>query len=52
MRLLTNISIITGAGSSIGIATALSWAREGAEIAVFDPNVTLPVDGGLLAYRI
>jgi len=38
MRLVDKVSIITGAGSGIGRATALKFAREGAKVAVCDIN--------------
>ena len=38
MRLVDKVSIITGAGSGIGHATALKFAREGAKVAVCDIN--------------
>ena len=38
MRLLDNVAIITGAGSGIGHATAVKFAREGAKVAVCDIN--------------
>jgi NAD(P)-dependent dehydrogenase (short-subunit alcohol dehydrogenase family) len=38
MRLANKISIITGAGSGIGRATALACAREGAALVIFDLN--------------
>ncbi len=38
MRLLNKIGIVTGAGSGIGKATALTCAREGADVVVFDLN--------------
>jgi 3-oxoacyl-[acyl-carrier protein] reductase len=36
MRLVDKVSIITGAGSGIGHATAIKFAREGAKVAVCD----------------
>ena len=39
MRLVDKVSIITGAGSGIGHATAVKFAREGAKVAVCDINV-------------
>jgi 3-oxoacyl-[acyl-carrier protein] reductase len=38
MRLMDKVSIITGAGSGIGHATAVKFAREGAKVAVCDIN--------------
>jgi 3-oxoacyl-[acyl-carrier protein] reductase len=38
MRLADKVAIITGAGSGIGEATALKFAREGAKVAVCDIN--------------
>lgn len=38
MRLVDKVSIITGAGSGIGHATALKFAKEGARVAVCDIN--------------
>src|SRR5512135_1355952 len=38
MRLMEKVSIITGAGSGIGHATALKFATEGAKVAVCDIN--------------
>jgi 3-oxoacyl-[acyl-carrier protein] reductase len=38
MRLIDKVSIITGAGSGIGHATAAKFAREGAKVAVCDIN--------------
>jgi 3-oxoacyl-[acyl-carrier protein] reductase len=38
MRLVDKVSIITGAGSGIGQATAAKFAREGARVAVCDVN--------------
>jgi 3-oxoacyl-[acyl-carrier protein] reductase len=38
MRLVDKVSIITGAGSGIGQATAAKFAREGAKVAVCDIN--------------
>src|SRR5512147_522849 len=38
MRLVDKVSIITGAGSGIGHATAVKFAREGAKVAVCDIN--------------
>ena len=38
MRLKDKISLITGAGSGIGAATARTFAREGAAVAVVDLN--------------
>ena len=38
MRLVDKVSIITGAGSGIGHATATKFAREGAKVAVCDIN--------------
>jgi 3-oxoacyl-[acyl-carrier protein] reductase len=38
MRLVDKVSIITGAGSGIGHATAAKFAREGAKVAVCDIN--------------
>ena len=42
MRLKDNVSLITGAGSGIGAATAKTFAREGASVVVVDLNE----DGG------
>jgi 3-oxoacyl-[acyl-carrier protein] reductase len=39
MRLKDKVAIITGAGSGIGEATAVKFAREGARVAVCDINV-------------
>src|SRR5436853_7859467 len=38
MRLVDKVSIITGAGSGIGHATAVKFAKEGAKVAVCDIN--------------
>jgi len=38
MRLIDKVSIITGAGSGIGHATAVKFGREGAKVAVCDIN--------------
>jgi hypothetical protein len=38
MRLKAKISLIPGAGSGIGAATAKTFAREGAAVAVVDLN--------------
>lgn len=38
MRLIDQVAIITGAGSGIGEATAVKFAREGAKVAVCDIN--------------
>ncbi len=38
MRLMDKVAIITGAGSGIGHATAVKFAREGAKVAVCDIN--------------
>ena len=38
MRLVDKVSIITGAGSGIGHATAVKFAKEGARVAVCDIN--------------
>jgi 3-oxoacyl-[acyl-carrier protein] reductase len=38
MRLMEKVAIITGAGSGIGHATAVKFAREGAKVAVCDIN--------------
>ena len=43
MRLVGKVSIITGAGSGIGHATAVKFAQEGAKVAVCDVN-TAAVD--------
>ena len=43
MRLENKIAIVTGAGSGIGHATAVLFAREGASVLV---GATLVVDGG------
>jgi len=40
MRLVDKVSIITGAGSGIGHATAVKFAKEGAKVAVCDINET------------
>mgnify|MGYP003595018581 CR=1 FL=1 len=40
MRLKDKVALITGAGQGIGRATALSFAREGAIVAVADINMT------------
>jgi 3-oxoacyl-[acyl-carrier protein] reductase len=39
MRLKDKVAIVTGAGSGIGEATALKFAREGAKVAVCDINL-------------
>ena len=36
MRLMDKVAIITGAGSGIGHATAVKYAREGAKVALID----------------
>ena len=53
MRLMDNVSIITGAGQGIGQATAVKFAKEGAKVAVCDINkasvqatVDLVIEGG------
>jgi NAD(P)-dependent dehydrogenase (short-subunit alcohol dehydrogenase family) len=38
LRLLQKVSIITGAGSGIGRATAMLFAQEGAKVVVADIN--------------
>jgi NAD(P)-dependent dehydrogenase (short-subunit alcohol dehydrogenase family) len=38
MRLKDKVSLITGAGSGIGAATARTFAREGAAVVVVDLN--------------
>jgi 3-oxoacyl-[acyl-carrier protein] reductase len=40
MRLANKVALITGAGQGIGRATALTFAREGAIVAVADINMT------------
>ena len=61
MRLADKVSIITGAGSGIGHATALKFGREGAKVAVCDINELAAVEvarevadagGEALAFRI
>src|SRR5205809_2919708 len=61
MRLADKVSIITGAGSGIGHATALKFGREGAKVAVCDINEQAAVEvareiadagGEALAFRI
>ena len=39
MRLSGKVSIITGAGQGIGLATALKFAKEGARVAICDINL-------------
>ena len=61
MRLVDKVSIITGAGSGIGHATAVKFAQEGAKVAVCDINEQSARDvareitdsgGEALAFRI
>jgi len=61
MRLRDKVSIITGAGSGIGHATAIKFAQEGAKVAVCDINEQAAADvareitdggGAALAFRI
>jgi len=61
MRLADKVSIITGAGSGIGHATALKFGREGAKVAVCDINEPAAAEvareiadagGEALAFRI
>jgi NAD(P)-dependent dehydrogenase (short-subunit alcohol dehydrogenase family) len=39
MRLKNKISIVTGAGQGMGRAIALAFAREGADVAIYDMNL-------------
>ena len=39
MRLKDKVAIITGAGSGIGQASAIMFAREGAKVTVADYNI-------------
>ena len=39
MRLKNKVALITGAGSGIGQATAEKFAREGARLALCDPDL-------------
>ncbi|HVE48222.1 MAG TPA: 3-oxoacyl-ACP reductase FabG [Casimicrobiaceae bacterium] len=61
MRLADKVAIITGAGSGIGEATAIKFAREGAKVAVCDINLVeaqrvakaIPArEGTVLAFHI